>query len=48
MLRILTVEDLMMEKTNALLNERYAELLSRLEYHGIILATSWRGNVFRT
>lgn len=47
MLQVLVVEDLMVEKTNALLNECDTELLSRLEYHRVILATTWRSNVFR-
>jgi hypothetical protein len=48
MLRFLTEDHLMVEKTNALLNERNAELLSRLEYHRIILTATWRSNVLRT
>ena len=37
---------LMVEETNALLNERDTELLRGLEYLGVILATAWRGDVF--
>ena len=46
--QFLTAENLMVEKTNALLNEGDAELISRVEDHVVILAASWRGNVFYT
>lgn len=48
MLQFLIVEDLMVEKTNALLNERDAKLFSRLEHHRVVLAATWRSNVLRS